>query len=188
MLKRALILLGSVAGLLAAAVATLPWWLGSVFAWQGSKYGATFSEYENVGYDRWALNDLRIEQAGVVVAVDRLEAAHLWLLWRKPQSTVLQVAGVRVELPTEELDPETTVQGTFGPQDLQALLGTLAELLPMTEIDSLTVSGLGEHPLHAADLVWRDFGLAGRAQLRSMENQSGCRCKLRGARRLFAGQ
>lgn len=155
MLKRFLIALSVLTAILVVVGLTLPWWLGGVLRWQGGKYDVSFAEYEAVGYGRWAVTDLRVEQPGWQLQVGRIEAAHPWLLWRERQDTELRADRVRLELlPTPGASEDR--EASFGPRDLYDLLTMLVQEMPRVEIDAIEIVGLGESALTTSRLTWQD--------------------------------
>jgi len=85
MRRRLQIVAACLAGLLAGALAFLPWWLGPVLARIGRPQGATFAAYERVGYARFVLRDVAVRRAGMQWEVSQVEAdtpvVWLWHRW-----------------------------------------------------------------------------------------------------------
>ena len=94
------ILSWSIAGLLVAAV-TLPWWMSGLLALVKRPLGLEFSQYERIGYARFALSDVRYQRADVVVTAGRVEAGtpllYGWRHWRHEPSPLF-VKDWRVEV------------------------------------------------------------------------------------------
>lgn len=159
MLRRLFITLAVLASVLVLAAATLPWWWGAVLRWQGAKHGLQFSKYEKIGYARWALHDLRVAQPGWSVAVDRLEAAHPWRLWRSLAQTEVRADGVVVTLPATAGEEERDAPG-MGPRELYDRVRTLAPELPELHVVGVEIAGWREAPIRVAQVEWRDQRVA----------------------------
>jgi translocation and assembly module TamB len=154
-LRRILIAISVLVAALVVAAVSLPWWLGGVLRWQGSKQGLQFSEYEAVGYTRWSLTDARIEQPSWSVEIDRLEAAHPWLLWRQPTETELIATGVRVRF-NPSSDADTSASVPVGPREVYEILGDLTAQLPIVLLEDVELVGLAKYPLSVGQVRWVD--------------------------------
>ncbi len=95
-------------------VAALPLWLPWVLKPVGERLGLAFSEYERIGYSRFALEEVRYAGGGVTFAGDRVEG-YLPLSWARrvligggEGRDFLDLDGWRleVELPDEPEEPE----------------------------------------------------------------------------------
>jgi hypothetical protein len=102
------VLLG-LALLLALGMATLPWWLGIALRPLARARGATFENYETVGYARLRLENVEVIRPGIVFSAREitLDTPVAWLLRRSQARAQIS----RWEL---RLTPRDTA-GTGGP-------------------------------------------------------------------------
>src|SRR5688500_9985882 len=73
MRRRILITFAALIGVIAVVIATLPFWLGAALTSLAPRWGVTFGDYTRVGYDRFALTDLKAKQGGIRATVERVE-------------------------------------------------------------------------------------------------------------------
>lgn len=165
MLKRTLIAFTILLALLGLAVATLPWWLGGVLRHYGTPAGVTFSSYANVGYTRWAIEDVRWLESGIILEADRVEAPHplVWW-WRKSAASAVSIDGVKLDLQSmEKSDPESEAKSAVtGPWSAVLAFHDVRPLLPPIEVSFVAVLFANQRELKAQDVVLRglDFSIA----------------------------
>lgn len=167
MLRRLLILTVCFVGLLAVALAVLPWWLGPVLKLAGRSHGLDFASYERVGYSRFSLTDARYVGNGIQVTVARVEAdtPAVWLFHRwtgNARPIIATEWQVEMEPRTAE-DPAPSANGRLlGAMDLQRMLVELVHQVdpwvPQAETGPGSVQWEGGG-LHVAAVVWKDSSL-----------------------------
>lgn len=87
-MRRTLIFLGLLGGLLLLGLLTLPWTLGSILRLAGRSERLEFGRYERIGYGRFALHDIRFKREGFTITAERVEArAPLAFLWDQFQGS-----------------------------------------------------------------------------------------------------
>jgi len=122
------------------AAATLPWWLGGLLALAKRPLGLEYGRYDRVGYARFALRDVRYQQANVVVTVGRVEAATPLLYgWRhlRGSPSPLFVNDWRVEVKSGQ---KSLPDPNAGWRSLRRLLFTIMDAiglwLPEARVES----------------------------------------------------
>ncbi len=142
MRKRILSTLAAVTVLIGATVATLPWWLGAAVRHWGSDYGLAFTSYTNIGYERWALEGVTLQQPGFEVKVGRVEGPHpIFYWWQKAQASPVRLDRVEVQLDLAAMpsrDPQEAKLVT-GPVSAIDQYQRLVRWLPPWEIREASV-------------------------------------------------
>lgn len=154
MLRRTLITLLVVATTIVVAGLSLPWWFGAALRWQGGSAGLTFSEYQTVGYARWALLGVRVERPEISLTIDRLEAPHPIRLWfqRAPADPIsLGEVTVTYHPPTE---PAAAAPTDLGPRQVHELVRVYGPLLPSVGVDSIRLLGVTPDPIRLRAVRW----------------------------------
>lgn len=165
-MRRLAIILGWLAAGVLIALAVLPWWLGPALKTVGQHYGASFRNYERVGYARFAVRDVEVTQANVKVHVARAETETpvLWLFHRWFGQPAAIVAGEwRVDVqPSSTPTPPTPDAGAMR---LRAILFKVANALdrwvPRATIGPGAVTWKGGG-LHIDAAEWQDRTLIAR--------------------------
>lgn len=169
-MRRIIKILGCLTAGALVALAVLPWWLGPVLKGVAGRYGATFARYERIGYARFAVYGVVVEQPTVRVTVERAEYATpaVWLARRlsgKPSRLV--ATGWRVEVKPRATATVTTV-GPARPSGAMPLHGILRKVatgldrwLPEAEIGAGKVAWPGGG-LELAAATWEHRVLAAR--------------------------
>ena|GEM_PF-742874 len=164
MRKRILIPLGVITALLVLAVVTLPWWLGGVVRHYGDRYGVAFSSYTNVGYGRWAFEDVKWSDAGITVAVARVEGPHpLAYWWLKNNASAVVVDGLIVNVDTDQQVPTEGEGVITGPYSLVREFYRIKHMLPPLpplELPTGSITIDGEPTLSLNGVVLNAYNLA----------------------------
>lgn len=86
----------------AVLVGLLPWWLPTIAKPVAGRFGVTFERYERLGYQRFALEDVRFQRSSVVVTIERVEVDTplLWA-WRHIRSRETTVDATRWKVAVE---------------------------------------------------------------------------------------
>lgn len=138
---------------------TLPWWMGTVLRWQGGQHGLSFSEYQAIGYFRWAVTDVRVVQPGFDLTIDRLEAPHPLSLWLEQSAAgPISMGEVRVMLRAGAVAPAADAN-VMTPGELHAMIHRYAGLLPKVQIGSLELVEVAPQPLQLDAVSWERFAL-----------------------------
>ncbi len=163
-MRRFVIIIVVCAAVLAAAVLTLPWWLGAAVATVGPRFGLSFGDYERNGYSRFTVRDVEVRRPGVTVTISQIESLTpvVWL-WRR--ATGGDVTAKVGEWTTDVRRREQTTVSTRprGWVPLRAQLMKVADRLdrwvPAAEIGKGVVTWpRGELTIDSA--VWRERTLS----------------------------
>ena len=99
---------------LALVVALAPWWFGAALRGGAGRFGTSFSQYETLGYRRFALHDVRVQRDGVLVRIERIEAeTPLVWLWQHARHAPSRLVAGRwsVEVQKRKTPPPPTPSG-----------------------------------------------------------------------------
>ncbi|MEO7598942.1 MAG: hypothetical protein ABIV50_08415, partial [Opitutus sp.] len=164
-MRRLAVILGLVALAVAAVVLSLPWWLGTLVASAGPRFGVTVGDYRRIGYTRFAIDSLVVRRDPVVVKVNHAEADTpvVWL-WRHWTSTPGQV--IAGEWSTEVQSSEK--KGEAAPADrgwthvqqlLHKIANHLADWVPNVEAGRGFVTWPGSR-LDFSSAQWKDRSIS----------------------------
>jgi len=88
MRRRLLLIFTSLLACAIAALATLPWWLGTALGAAGRPRGLPFARYERIGCARFALREVDVRWKNAHVPATRVEAnTPLVWLWHRATNT-----------------------------------------------------------------------------------------------------
>ncbi|MEO7413892.1 MAG: translocation/assembly module TamB domain-containing protein [Opitutaceae bacterium] len=134
MRRRLLIVLGCLLAGVFLALATLPWWLGSVAQSVARRYGVEFKRYERIGYSRFAVHDVVVKKASVNVKVARAET-ETPLLWTfhhwfgEPAAVVATTWSVDIQPSSPPVPNPAPATPDGGAMRLRATLFKIANVL-----------------------------------------------------------
>lgn len=159
-MRRLVIILGSFAVALVAAVLLLPWWLGMALTAFGPSFGLSVGKYGRHGYARFGLDTLEIRRAVVTIKIQNVEAdtPALWL-WRRVTHTPTQLNAGRWSVdvhPTKSSAPSETERGWV---PLREKLNFVADRLEHWLPDAAVGEGVVDWPgggLKIAAATWHD--------------------------------
>lgn len=143
------------------AVVTLPWWLGGVARHFGSQQGVAFASYTNVGYGRWAVENVTWRNAGITLNASRIEGPHpLAYWWLKNNSSVVVVDGLFVKVDTEKQVLAEGRGAITGPYSLVGEYRRIKRMLPPLELSTGSITIDGEPTLSVSGVVLNAYNLA----------------------------
>lgn len=129
-MRRLLILPGLLAAGFVLLVGTVPWWLGLALHVVARPLGASFADYERLGYRQFRLHAVEVHRPGVSVQVESITAetplVWLWHRWRGRPSAV---AAGPWKVGVEPRKTGARPAGPHGWRPLQAKLMTLGDRL-----------------------------------------------------------
>lgn len=136
--RRALRLLVVGTGLLALAVATLPWWMPPAVSWLGPRWGLHVGASSSQGWGGVSWRDVEIERDGLRVTIDSLETPALGL-WPRPEGAELRAAGAVVSVfPRAVPSPEPREATPLSVlRDVAKVWQSLEQWLPPTRLEGL---------------------------------------------------
>lgn len=167
------------------AAATLPWWMGGLLALVKRPLGFEYGRYERIGYARFAIRDVRYQQADVVVTAGRVEAPTPLLFgWRhlRSASSPVFVKDWRVEVKGGPKGPPNPEQGW---QTLRKLLLKITDAvdswLPEARVETgevifpggrigLSLGNWRNRVLQVEGLAWNGLSCRGSAGLFLADN------------------
>jgi translocation and assembly module TamB len=134
--------------LLVAAALLLPYWLPAVGRPVAERFGVTFGEYERLGYDRFAVRELRIEQPGALIRAERVEATTPLVWWWRLRGEVPETAYAAFSGWTVELRPQPPRAEPGAPssiptvvEQIEQIVGEVARWAPAIDAENGRVVG-----------------------------------------------
>lgn len=177
-MRRAGIITGEVLTGLLVVVLLLPWWLPAALRALGGRHGVTFQDYERIGYARFALSGVEVDQPAVRVRISRVEMdtplVWAWRHWRA-SATGVKAGEWMVDVPAHTGSPPP-VEPDAGWMKLRGQLQRIAvqldRWLPRAETGAGRVTWPGgtiavaraewaERTLRVTDLAWKKINADG---------------------------
>ncbi len=161
-MRRAFIVFCCLLAVGVAAVATLPWWLGTPLKIAGKRQGFSFERYERLDGGRFALHEIRFLRSGVEVRAKRVEGDGVFYgAWRNRPGRLgrwvvedWQVV-VTPTTPSEPAAP-SSINGWV---DLRAVLdhvfAAIGDWIAEARLENGTVRWPKDH-VSLASAVWKD--------------------------------
>jgi len=137
--------LAAVAGVVALAAATLPWWLPAVAVRVAGRYGVTVGAWHAHGWGGAEYRDVVYESAGAVVRVDSVRAPLLLVFPRGAEATRLEIGGVDVLVAGSSgvsARPPAGLAATL--RQVQSVWSTARTWLPATRVQRVVIAAGGE--------------------------------------------
>jgi translocation and assembly module TamB len=163
--RKLLYLLGGIVCAMLLLVISLPLWFPWILSPIGARYGLTYSDYERLGYGRFALQNAVLEEEAFQFKARRIESAGptAWLWHHYTRGTndhplYLEVEGWEIRVAERELERDGSLHETV--QEIESMLPTLQSWLPRAVLTNGVIR-FGTNELHLPQVVWDSGALTG---------------------------